>query len=235
MLQSTLEAAPRRRLLLLFMGLWGAFLVLGWTLGPFIAAGTLNWPVGWVYFAVVSLGLVGHRAHVARHNRALLERRQRIGAGTKTWDLVWNLPFWPLMIAVPVTAGIDFRAARVLPLGCWAIGLGCFGAGLSLSAWAMGHNPHFEGTVRIQRELCHRVVTTGPYRFIRHPGYAGLCLWALGTPFLLLSTTALYPAAAVTVWLVIRTMLEDRFLQRELAGYAEFAKSTRFRLLPGVW
>jgi protein-S-isoprenylcysteine O-methyltransferase Ste14 len=99
----------------------------------------------------------------------------------------------------------------------------------------MGVNPHFEGTARIQTERDHRVVDAGPYRFVRHPGYAALCLWALATPLLLCSAWAFVAAAATTAWIALRAALEDRMLREELVGYADYTRRTRFRLAPPFW
>ena len=105
----------------------------------------------------------------------------------------------------------------------------------ALSAWAMGTNPYFEGTARIQTEVGHQVFAGGPYRHVRHPGYLGLVLWALSTPFLLLSLPSFVPALATAVWIALRTALEDRMLRRELPGYPAYASRTRARLVPWVW
>jgi protein-S-isoprenylcysteine O-methyltransferase Ste14 len=99
----------------------------------------------------------------------------------------------------------------------------------------MAVNPHFEGTVRLQRELGHRVIAVGPYAVIRHPGYLGLIAWGVSGPLLLCSVAALVPAALVVGWIVLRTALEDAFLRRELAGYAEYTAQVRWRLVPGLW
>jgi protein-S-isoprenylcysteine O-methyltransferase Ste14 len=173
---------------------------------------------------------------VRRRNPALMRQRKKLGAGTKRWDIVWNLLFWPLMIVVPVVAGLGVRFGwRALPCPLWALGPILVAGGQALSAWAMSVNPHFEGTVRIQTDRGHRVIDGGPYRLVRHPGYVGLCLLAAGSPFLLLSRAALIPAGVVVIWIVLRTALEDALLRRELDGYAEFAQRTRYRLLPGIW
>jgi len=78
-------------------------------------------------------------------------------------------------------------------------------------------------------------VSSGPYRFIRHPGYAGALWTYLFTPLLLDSAWALLPALLLAGVLVLRTALEDGTLQQELPGYAEFTLKTRYRLFPGLW
>lgn len=77
--------------------------------------------------------------------------------------------------------------------------------------------------------------TTGPYRFVRHPGYVGAIVQAFGAPLLLGSLWALIPGALAALLMIVRTALEDRMLRAELAGYAEYAQQVRFRLLPGIW
>jgi protein-S-isoprenylcysteine O-methyltransferase Ste14 len=89
--------------------------------------------------------------------------------------------------------------------------------------------------VRIQTDRGHQVVSSGPYRWIRHPGYAGGLLAYLATPFFLDSAWAFLPMAFLTIALVIRTELEDRTLQDQLAGYRDYVKQVRYRLLPGIW
>ncbi len=213
----------------------GAVLAITWIVTVFGAAGTVRWPTGWLYISVLALGLVLHRAYVARHNPDLPKMRQSIGAGTKTWDKAWLAAFWPLMLLVPLVAGVDVARAHGVPLPYWAwpVGAVLFGAGMAVSARAMGANPFFEGTVRIQPE--QRVIETGPYRYVRHPGYVGLILWALGTPPLLLSRWAFVPAVAAAGWVVVRTALEDAMLRRELAGYGEYAARVHHRLVLGLW
>jgi len=225
---------PRRWLLV--MGSLQILYLLGWTGGPFLAAGTIRWAACWIYFGVLGAAALAHRMVVGHKNAELLQRRKTIGAGTKRWDLVWNLLFWPLMIAAPIVAGFGIRLGwSVMPWPLSLVGALLVGAGFTLSARAMSVNPHFEGTVRIQTDVGHGVIEAGPYRRVRHPGYAGLCLWALGQPFLLLSWAALVAAGVVVVWLSLRTALEDTTLRRELPGYLEYTRRTPHRLVPGVW
>jgi protein-S-isoprenylcysteine O-methyltransferase Ste14 len=96
-------------------------------------------------------------------------------------------------------------------------------------------NAHFEVTVRIQTDRHHQVVTTGPYAFVRHPGYVGASLWALGSPLIVGSAWGLIPAGLTVLLLILRTWLEDKTLCAELPGYADYAQRVRSRLLPGLW
>jgi protein-S-isoprenylcysteine O-methyltransferase Ste14 len=235
--RETAASAPRRLTpAMILMMIWTTLVFPSWFVGPFVVAGTVAWGTCWIYFAVLLVGLTAHRRTVARRNPELLRRRQNIGEGSKRWDIAWNLLFWPQMAATPIVAGFDVRhGAALMPIYLWPVGLLCLASGFALSAWAMAENPHFEGTVRIQKDRDHRVIDRGPYRKVRHPGYVGLVLWALATPLLLRSWLACIPAVVVTVWLVLRTALEDSTLRRELAGYEAYQRRVRFRLVPGLW
>ena len=103
------------------------------------------------------------------------------------------------------------------------------------TTWAESVNRFFEPTVRIQTDRGHRVIDTGPYAIVRHPGYLAAWFFFLGIPLSLGSLWAIIPAIFSCVILVVRTILEDRTLQNELPGYKEYAKRVRYRLLPGIW
>ena len=118
----------------------------------------------------------------------------------------------------------------------WAVpGYGLLLLGWLGSGWAQAVNRHFEPSVRIQTDRDHHVITTGPYAFVRHPGYVSGAILAIEIALALGSLWALLPAALVCVVLVIRTNLEDATLQRELLGYAEYAARVRCKWIPGVW
>ena len=99
----------------------------------------------------------------------------------------------------------------------------------------MRSNRFFSSVVRIQKDRGHTVVDGGPYRFVRHPGYAGTSVFTLVTPLILRSYWALVPAAATASVLVLRTIMEDLTLRNELDGYADYARRVRYRLLPAIW
>jgi len=184
---------------------------------------------------VTGIGFVGHRLFVASTNPEVVRRRSEIGPGTRTWDIGWLVAFWPLMMSIPVVAGVaTVRLGQQLMLAWVAIpAVAMFASGMIVSAASMVANRFFEGTAHIQAD--QRVVDQGPCAVVRHPGYAGLALWALSGPMLLRSTAAVVPALATAGWVVIRTVLEDRMLRVELPGDAEYARRVRYRLVPRFW
>ena len=107
--------------------------------------------------------------------------------------------------------------------------------GYVLITWAVAVNRFFSSVVRIQRDRGHRVITTGPYRWVRHPGYTGGGIACLATPLALGSLWAFIPAGLTIMLLIVRTVFEDRTLQAELVGYQDYMQQTRYRLIPGFW
>jgi protein-S-isoprenylcysteine O-methyltransferase Ste14 len=222
----------RLRIALAFFGYLAAFGAL-----LFVAAGRTDWLAGWLFLAIITINAVVNFAYLRSRNPELIAYRARFGEGTKTWDKIWMGVFASVLVSVFVVAGLD--AGRfgfsAMPLALWPVGLALFLPGTMLITWSMGVNPFFEKTVRIQTERGHRVIDTGPYRFVRHPGYAGFLGWMLSTPFFLGSWWAFLPAILATALVVARTALEDRTLGEELPGYLEYAGRVRFRLIPHVW
>jgi len=206
---------------------------------PMILSGDWAWWEAWAYAILNILSFVASRVLAAqRHPDLLAERARSIDLqGAKSWDkiLAPMLAFGNLLILI--VAGLDRLFDWTLPFspGTKIVALIVMLLGYLLGSWALIENRFFSGVVRIQTDRGHRVVSTGPYRLIRHPGYAG-ALWAyLAIPLLLDSAWAFIPALLLVGVLVLRTALEDRTLQEELPGYKEFARKTRFRLIPWVW
>jgi protein-S-isoprenylcysteine O-methyltransferase Ste14 len=158
--------------------------------------------------------------------------------GIKSWDKVLVLIIGIIgPLAVFLVAGLDERNAwsPEVALALQIAAIVPFILGAALATWAMLENPFFSSVVRIQKERGQSVISSGPYRFVRHPSYSGSILSWLVTPVMLGTLWAFIPAILIIVLLVIRTALEDRTLQAELNGYADYARQTRYRLLPGVW
>ena len=201
-------------------------------------SGRWDWVIGWALVGIYTVSFAAQAIIlIPRSPELLAERSVRMGKDTKPWDRVL-LPFYGLAsLAVLVIAGLDIRLGwgALIPFWLQAAGFALALCGNGLVIWAMAANAFFAFSVRLQRERGQVVATGGPYRAIRHPGYAGAALFAVATALLLGSVWSLIPAAVAVLLLVVRTSLEDRTLKAELEGYAEYSSRTRFRLVPGVW
>lgn len=203
----------------------------------FLAAGRPDWLWAWVYMGIwlASAAIVGPIT-IRTAPQAVAERGEfRL---EKRWDkAVAMLYMVAYFVVLPLVAGLDERFGWSGGLAVvWHVaGAVVLAAGMALYAWSLITNAYFSMVVRLQEDRGQAVCTSGPYRFVRHPGYVGLILQCLGLPLLLGSWWALIVALAAAVAMVIRTALEDRLLTAELAGYREYARNVRFRLLPGVW
>ena len=179
------------------------------------------------------------RALAARRHPDLLAERGRFAnhADAKSWDRVLapvvGLGGASILLVAGLGARFGWSGAFTVPAKIAALML--ILAGYALSSYALITNRFFSGMVRIQTERGHHVVTAGPYRWLRHPGYAGAALTYLASPVFLDSRWAFLPAVLLTIALVIRTHLEDNVLHEELDGYRDYAGRVRFRLMPGVW
>lgn len=202
----------------------------------FVLARSLEWSLIGFYVAMLIVAVVINFGCLLFWNPDLLARRMLPGVGTKAWDIALLVVlFAPAMIAMFVVAVRETGDGVSEPAAAWLPGLPLFVSGWVLIIWSMVVNPFFEKTVRIQNDHEHRVIDTGPYAYVRHPGYVGFMAWIFSTPLLLGSAWSFLPALLAAAALVIRTVLEDRMLQAELAGYATYATQVRFRLIPGVW
>jgi protein-S-isoprenylcysteine O-methyltransferase Ste14 len=223
------RALVRRRMIQL-----ASFIVLQ-ALILFVGSGRPGWTLGWVYL-VSYAALIAATRLVVRDPELFAERAQ-VGKDTKGWDKGLSALFSLFGLAVLVVAALDARFGWSPPtsIARIAVGFGAFLLGFGLSVSAMAANRFFSTFVRIQADRGHTVATGGPYRFVRHPGYAGFILGSLGTPLLLGSLWALVPAALSCLVVVVRTVLEDRTLREELPGYRDYAARVPYRLLPGIW
>ncbi len=201
----------------------------------FILAGDLGWVWAWAYFGVGAFILMLNMLVLPRE--VIVERGQARKKGVKGWDKVVSVFTAIAALGVPIVAGLDERLgwSPELGLALHIVGLIFIALGQGLFTWAMTANKFFSTMVRIQEERGHAVASSGPYRYVRHPGYVGYITAAFATALALGSVWALVPAGLGMCAFVVRTALEDWTLQEELAGYKEYAARVRYRLLPGVW
>ena len=203
-----------------------------------VSSGRLDWWMAWAYLGVTVTGqVIVTLGLLSKHPDLLAERSQR-QEGSKDWDNVLVrivAVFLPIMIWI--VAGVDKRLGWTppLPLALQLVALFAVALGYALTGWAMVSNRFFSAMVRIQTDRGHTVVSGGPYRYVRHPGYVGSIIFDLASPLALGSVWTFVPAGLAICLLVLRTAMEDRTLQRELTGYEDYAGKVRYRLLPGVW
>ena len=198
-----------------------------------------DWWEAWVYGILSVVGFAVSRRLAVQRNPDIMAERASYGKqdDTQPWDKILS----PLValggVFILIVAGLDmlFAWPPSFSLPVKVVALVVIIAGYALGSWALIENRYFSGVVRLQTDRGHSVVSSGPYRFVRHPGYAGTVITYLAIPFLLDSAWALVPAVILVVLLFWRTKLEDRFLQENLTGYKDFTLKTRFRLIPGIW
>lgn len=200
----------------------------------FAAAGRLDW---WNAWLLIGLSLTGGLAFTLGRDPELSAERRKVKAG-KAWDktiAAFTVLVGP--VATWTTAGLDhrFRWSGPVLFPAVAAAVVAYLLGVALIAWSMRSNKYFSAVVRIQKDRGHRVVAEGPYRFIRHPGYAGTFACILATPLILGSRPALLPAAITAALILLRTALEDQTLRNELDGYTDYSIRVRYQIFPGVW
>ncbi len=203
----------------------------------FLPAGTLAWPLGWAFFISFVVWMAATAAYLWRTNPELLVARSAIQPGTKSWDRLIFAVLEISIVGVCVVAGFDGGRFHWSAAPRWVVAVGylfyCIGwLGM---LWPLAVNKFAESTVRIQSDRGQTPIDTGPYVFVRHPMYVGAIIWLASLPFCLGSFWALIPAGVAIITMIVRTVLEDRALRRELPGYAEYAARVRYRLIPGVW
>ncbi len=203
----------------------------------FVSAGSLRWLAGWVYTGLYAFMLLVAGGWLLPRQREVVEERSRGTQGAQRWDQVITrlqaIPTLSVLVVAGLAERLGWTPVWGLPLR--AVGVALFVAGYALVVWAMASNRFFSQGVRIQTERGHVAITTGPYRFVRHPGYVGMISSLWGAVLMLGSPWSALPAVVYVGLVGARTRLEDRLLLRELPGYREFAAHTRYRLLPGVW
>ncbi len=200
-------------------------------------AGRLDWWPAWAVVGVWVIWFAATDSVLLRSSPALMAERMSPPKDAKSWDRVIVSLMRLAQLARYILAGFDqhYGWTGSFPLSAQITALVVSLLSSGLFAWAMASNLYFSQVVRIQSDRGHAVATQGPYRFVRHPGYAAMILLEFGLSTLLASWWAIAAAGLCAALLILRTALEDRTLQAELSGYADYARQVRYRLLPGVW
>lgn len=199
----------------------------------FAAAGRLDLPYIWAYLVLkVILGVVG--TLVAGVD--LLRERMKPGPGGRPDMAIYlGIPLWLTHL---ILSGLDIGRLHwsdVIPGWLRVLGLIGIVTSSAIVIWAMGVNKYFSSVVRLQSDRGQRVISDGPYRLVRHPGYAAMLLYI---PSSILALGSLIGGIPMALWIIplrSRVLTEDRFLKERLPGYDDYSQRVRYRLLPGVW
>ena len=220
----------------LALRLLAAFLVM--SAAFFGSAGTVAWFEAWLYMAIQFSFWAVTGLWLKKHNPQLLKDRMVFLKGeTRGWDriiiIVSTILFVPYLL-LPGFDAVRYQWSSV-PLPVSVAGFAGVIVSLLLFFAVLRENTYLSRFVEIQKEKGHKVITTGPYRYVRHPMYAGLIVLLYSLPLALGSLWTLVPASVLTVIFVIRTYLEDQTLREELEGYQAYSARVKYRLLPGIW
>ena len=204
----------------------------------FLSSGEISNLRVWIYIGIYVIGGLSIGIILLKKSPKLLNDRGKMQEGTKQFDKYIILTYFLLTIVIsPLVAGIDRRLNLIetLPFFTLYVSIILYIFSAIFSVWPMLHNPFFEGTVRIQKEKNHNVIHTGPYKTVRHPGYLGMLSGSISLALALGSVLACIPLIIIIILIFVRTYYEDTTLQKELAGYSEYCKEVKYRLIPFLW
>ncbi len=204
----------------------------------FLVAGTFDWPGAWVL--LIESGVLGviSGVRIARHDPELLQERMRgpIQKDQKPWDKRLLTVIFSLCALMPIIAGLEVRfGTSTMPVSFQVLGALALAFGFYVFHIVTETNSYASAVVRIQSERGQKVISTGPYAYVRHPMYAGAIAYFLGLGLLLGSWYAVGIGIVIIALFGLRAVWEEETLARELDGYAAYAGRVRYRLIPGIW
>ena len=200
----------------------------------FIAAGTLSWKWAWIVLLLCVFNLIINWILLPAE---LIEERGRKKENAKKWDrMLTSIIIFPTILMY-VFSGLDqrFNWTGDVHIIINIAGLVLFFSGSMIFIWSMVSNKFFSTLVRLQTDRQHTVVTEGPYKYVRHPGYLGYIIFTLATPIALGTFWGLVFSGIIGILLIVRTVLEDATLEKELPGYAEYTENVKYKLIPFLW
>jgi protein-S-isoprenylcysteine O-methyltransferase Ste14 len=210
------------------------FLVIA--LALFLPAGTVAWPAAWVFLGLIFVCSLPMTWWFLKYDPGLIEERMHLRAQF-SWDKVFIaialafILFW--LILMPLDA-VRFHWSR-MPVELKTPGALMVLISLYISFLTMRENPYSSAVVRVQKERAQTLISTGPYRYVRHPMYSAACLFFLGTALLLGSWYGVLCTPVFIALFAVRAVLEERLLREELEGYDAYMARVKYRFFPHVW
>ena len=204
----------------------------------FIAAGKINLTRAWIYIGLIFIFSIVGAIFYWKVIPELANKRGKKSPGMKKWDIILVMSYFLcVLIPMPLIIGLDVGRYSWSSLNIYfaVIGIILYILSFILVEWCLFSNKHFEGIVRIQKDRDHQVISSGPYKFVRHPGYVGMIIGGLAMPFIIGSVYGLIFNILPTILIIIRTYYEDLTLKNELDGYLEYTTKIKYRLIPFIW
>ncbi|GHO48238.1 isoprenylcysteine carboxyl methyltransferase [Ktedonospora formicarum] len=203
----------------------------------FLAAGTLAWSEAWIFLLLYYGFVVATARLLSRRNPTLLEERMSIfkpRPGGLDWMFVLLFLISALWLVLMPLDAVRYHWTHI-PFWLQVVGAFALAGSFVLIYRVFQENAYLTPTIRIQLEREHKVVSSGPYRFVRHPMYSGACLFLVGTALLLGSVFGLLLSLVISALFARRAVMEENLLRSELPGYEAYMSRVRYRLLPRVW
>jgi len=212
-------------------------LVLLFGLALFLPAATLAWPAGWIFLILFFGFFLGVNLWLFKNNPGLIQERMQFGASDqKGWDRVLFSVLLLLPFAWLIFMSFDARL-HWSPLPFWSQILG--GLLLLFSFYlfflTFRENSYLSTVVRIQKDRGHKVISSGPYHYVRHPMYTGMLVFFISTPLLLGSAYGILFGLLIVLLVARRAVLEERSLRQELDGYDAYMSQVKYRFIPHLW
>jgi len=204
----------------------------------FLAAGTVFWFYGWIFLILLGIFSFVTLLWVLRHNPGLIkERMTGFKPDEPTWDKAYVILSFILVSIWWISMPLDAVRFHWSQMPTWLHVVGAIVVSCSLYLWYLTfrENPYLSTAVRIQEDRGQTVVSTGPYRYVRHPMYTGGLLFFLGSAFLLGSWIGVLLGLIIVGMFAKRAVREERVFRRGLKGYDAYMAQVKYRLIPHVW
>ena len=200
----------------------------------FIPAGSFNWFEAWICLVIILIIYEAMVIYFWKYDRELIQSRGSFNQPKEKWDIILFASLMISLFSILIIAGLDFRfelstIPEIISIGAFSLVI----IGLLIYFLVMKENTYLSKVVEVQED--QQVISTGPYKYVRHPLYLGNSITVIGVALSLGSLLALVPAFIFIVLMAVRLIFEEKTLEEELQGYLEYKKKVRYRLIPLIW
>lgn len=202
----------------------------------FLSAWSLRYWQGWLFWAVFSALVWWITLYFLKHDPHLIEGRMKAGSRNEqqTTQKIIQALAAILAAALIIIPGLDHHfGCSSLPVAIVLLADALVVLGFAIVFRVFKENSFAASTIKVENE--QRVISTGPYRMVRHPMYSGAAIALIATPLALGSLWGVLIALALIAVIVVRLINEERYLAANLPGYDAYRRKVKYRLVPLVW